>query len=92
MPIRLIRLINIEKVLKTCIYKDVKYHFLGSNQCFIGFNSKRRNFPTGKRRKRAIAAISVVTEFCVSQQTSKQMAKKLSHDNISFVITQRSEY
>ena len=28
----------------------------------------------------------------MSQQTSKQMAKEICHDNISFVATQRTEY
>ena len=60
--------------------------------CFAGFYSKKRKFPTGKKRKRAIAAISVATEFCVWQQTPKQMEKELSHDNISFIATQRSKY
>ena len=32
MPIRLIRLISTQKVLKTYINKGVKWHFLGSNQ------------------------------------------------------------
>ena len=40
--------------------------------CFVGFNSKRR--------KRAIAAVYVATEFCVSQQTSKLIAKELCRD------------
>ena len=31
MPIGLIRLISIQKVLKTCINKGVKKHYLGSN-------------------------------------------------------------
>ena len=59
--------------------------------CFADFNSKRRKIPTGKKRKRAIAVVSLVTEVCASQQTSKQMEKELGHDNI-FFITQRSEY
>ena len=33
-----------------------------------------------KKRKRAIAAVPVATEFCVSRQTSKQMAKEICHD------------
>ena len=32
MPIGLIRLISTQKVLKTCINKGVKKHFLGNNQ------------------------------------------------------------
>ena len=28
----------------------------------------------------------------MSRQTSKQMAKEICHDNISFVVTQRTEY
>ena len=32
MPIGLIRAITTQKVLKTCINKGVKYHYLGSNQ------------------------------------------------------------
>ena len=59
--------------------------------CFIGFNSKMR-ISARKKRKIAIAAVSVATEFCVSQQTSKQMAKEISHDNISSVTTKRTEY
>ena len=35
MPIGLIRLISTQKVLKTCINKGVKYHFLGSNQVHL---------------------------------------------------------
>ena len=32
MPIGLIRLISTQKVLKTCINKGAKYHFLDSNK------------------------------------------------------------
>ena len=60
--------------------------------CFVGFNSKRRKIPVGNKRKRPIVAVSIVIEFCVSQQTFKQMEKELGHDNISFVATQRFEY
>ena len=45
-----------------------------------------------KKRKRAIAAIYVAIEFCVSRQMSKKMAKEIFHDNISSVTTQRTEY
>ena len=60
--------------------------------CFAGFNSKRREFQQKNKIKRAIAAIYVVTEFCVSRRTSKQMAKKICHNNISSVATQMIEY
>ena len=36
MPTRLIRLITKQKVLKTCVNKGVKYHYLDSNQDGIG--------------------------------------------------------
>ena len=39
-----------------------------------------------------MAAVYVMTEFCVSRQTSKQMAKKICHDNIYSIATQRTEY
>ena len=45
-----------------------------------------------ERRERAIAAVYVVTKFCASRQTSKQMVKEIYHDNISSVATQRTEY
>ena len=38
MPIGLIRLFTTQKVLKTCINKGVKYHFLGSNQARVGLH------------------------------------------------------
>ena len=60
--------------------------------CFVGFNSKRRKFQQRKKRKRAIATIYVATEFCVSRQTSKQMAKGIDHDNISYVAKKRTEF
>ena len=42
MPIGLIRLISTQKVLKTCINKGVKNHFLGSNQhLYINLRLKR---------------------------------------------------
>ena len=60
--------------------------------CFVGFNLKNDKNPAIKKRKRAIAAVYVATEFCVSRQTCKQMAKEKCHDSISSVTTQRTEY
>ena len=62
-----------------------------TNFVFCRFNFKREKNLVEKKRKRAIAAVSVATEFCVSQQTFKQMAKELCHDNISPVATQKYE-
>ena len=42
--------------------------------------------------KRAIAAVYVAIEFCVSRQTSVQMAKEICHDTISYVAAQGIEY
>ena len=39
MPIGLIKAITTQKVLKTCINKGVKYHFLGSNHLRIDNNN-----------------------------------------------------
>ena len=55
--------------------------------CFVGFNSKMRKFQQERREKDAIVAVYVVIEFCVSRQTSKQMAKEICHDNISSFTT-----
>ena len=60
--------------------------------CFAGVNSKRKKIPAGKKRKGATVEISIATEFCMSQQTSKQIEKELGHENISFIATQRPEY
>ena len=60
--------------------------------CFTGFNSKAKKFQKKKKIKRAIAAVYVTTEFCVSRKKSKQIAKELCHDSISSVATQRSKY
>ena len=58
--------------------------------CFEEVNSKRRDFPR-KKRKTEIAALTVTTEFTGSRQTSKQMARKLCHNNIFCVATQDLE-
>ena len=63
-----------------------------TNFVFCRFLFKNEKIIAGKKRKRAIAAIFTTIEFCVSQQTSKQIEKELGHDNISFFATQRSEY
>ena len=59
--------------------------------CFVGFNLKKRILAR-KKIKRAITVVSVATKFCVSRQTSKQMANEICHDNISSVATQMTEY
>ena len=41
-----------------------------------------------EEKKTAIAAVSVVTEFDVSRQRSKQMAREQCHNNILCVATQ----
>ena len=66
--------------------------------CFAGFNSKRRKFQQERKEKNNCSSLCrdrvmcVATEFCVSRQTSKQMAKEICHDNISSVAKQRTEY
>ena len=57
--------------------------------CFAGFNPKMIKFQQERREKKAISVVSIATEFYVSQQTSKQMAKEICH---SVVATQRTEY
>ena len=59
--------------------------------CFVGFNSKIRKFQQ-KRKKKSNCSILCCDRFCVLRQMSKQMAKEIYHDNISFVSTQRTEY
>ena len=56
--------------------------------CFVGNNSKRRDFQQERREKIAIAEVSVVTKFGVSRQTSKQMTRELCRKNIFYVATQ----
>ena len=58
--------------------------------CFAGVNSKGR-FPVRKKRKKTIAIVSVTIEFAGSRQMSKQMARKLCHNNILCVATQDLE-
>ena len=60
--------------------------------CFAGFYLKRRKFKQERREKKEIVAVYVATDFCVSRQTFKQMAKEICHDNISSIATQRTEY
>ena len=59
---------------------------------FCRFLFKKEKISVRKKRKRAIAAVYVAIEFFVPRQTSKQMAKEICHDNISFVATQRTLY
>ena len=59
--------------------------------CFAGFNSKGENSSRKEKQKGQMQHF-VVIEFCVSQQTFKQMARELCHDNLSSVVTQRAEY
>ena len=47
---------------------------------FVGFNSKMREIPETKKRKRAIAAVYVATESCVSRKISKLIAKELCRE------------
>ena len=42
---------------------------------FAGFNSKMKKFQLERRKRRAIAVVSVATELYMSRQTSKQRAK-----------------
>ena len=63
-----------------------------TNFVFCRFYLKKEKIIAGKKRKRAIVAVSVGAEFWVSQKTSKKMEKELCHDNISFVATQKSKY
>ena len=57
-----------------------------------GFNSKNEKIPERKKRKREISIVYVATEFSMSRQTSKKIAKELCQDNISYVATQKYEY
>ena len=65
---------------------------LFTNFVFCRFLFKNEKISARKKRKIAITAVYVTTEFCVSRQTSKQMAKEICHDNISSIATQRAEY
>ena len=56
--------------------------------CFARVNSKNERFPVRNKRKTAIAVVFVAIEFAGSRQTSKQMARKLCHNNIFYVATQ----
>ena len=42
---------------------------------FADFNSKMKKFQLERRKRRAIAVVSVATELYMSRQTSKQRAK-----------------
>ena len=56
--------------------------------CFVGVNSKMRDFHQERREKQVIAAVSIATKFGVSRQTSKEMAIELCRNNIFCVATQ----
>ena len=53
--------------------------------CFVGTNSKRRDF--NKKEEKKIAVIHVENEICVSRQNAKQLPKKTRRNNISCVST-----
>ena len=65
---------------------------LFTNFVFCRFKFKKEKISERKKRTRANAAVFVITEFCVSRLTSKQMAKEICHDNISSIAIQRAEY
>ena len=65
---------------------------LFTNFVFCRFEFKKEKISARKKRKRAIAAVYVAIEFCVLRKMSKKMAKETCHDNISSVVTQRTEY
>ena len=60
----------------------MKNYGIFTNFVFLQVLSQKGENSSRKEEKRGIVAVFVATEFCVSQQTSKQMAKELCHDHI----------